>query len=220
MQATYSGFSGQLATVIKAYTQAIGQPLPDVLVDQANKLSCSDFGDGKRGLFQEAADLAPSMEEIFALPVKLDWHIKRRGRPVLTMYEQKAYKKGPKKGQMREVRRKGADGKNMKAGEIQRRLAARYYQATGWLSEVLAKEIKSGRLKRQACATVYLKLTGDVLSVTLTNPRKNSAEVNLAHGDYVQKALNARVADMLEYVNRHLDRVTVQFGGRELKAAA
>jgi len=220
MKATYTGLSGILADTTRAYSQAIRGPLPEIMHDQAAKLSCSDFGDGKVGLFQEAAAIAPTMKELFALPAKLHWHIKRRGRPVLTMFTETVYKRGKKKGQKREVRARRADGEKILAGEIQRRMAARLYQATGWLSHVLDAEVKSGRLKKQASGIVEFKLEGDVMIVSITNPRKNSAEVNMAHGNYVQRAIDNRVIDMLEYIERHKDRVAVEFNSGRLTRAA
>jgi len=217
---TYHGLSAEFATVLKGYCQAVQKPMSEILVDQASKLSCSDFGNGRVGLFQEAAKLAPTAEELFALPLKLNWRIKRRGRPVLTVYTKTTYTRGKKKGQTREVRAKNASGEKIKAGEIQRRLAARLYQATGWLNEVLSKEIKSGRLRKQASAFVNFRLTGDVIVIEITNPRKGAAEVNAKAGDYIARALKSRELDMLEYISRHLDRVKVEFQQAPLTRAA
>lgn len=208
----------ELLEVMQQYADLRGMELSEVMVDQANKLSCSDFGGQNVGLFQLAAKTAPDIAELVALPQKLGWRIKRKNRPVFTLYREVVRKRGKYAGQVRRVRvkRKTGEGagKSMAKGEISIRIARRFYQAIGWLSptlsryeRALAKEgnFMSGRSKRKAPpAQVELRLQGDQLFVIITNRSKNSAEVNRRHGDYVQVALEMRKKDMIDYINRKL----------------
>lgn len=214
MKTDYSSNIPVLGNVLLGYAQAIRKPLADVMEDQASKLCSSNFGDGRVGLFQEAAKLAPQKQELFAIPILLKYHIRRRNRPVFTLYESKIRTRGKLKGTARMVRRRGADGKNIKAGEIERRAAARFYHASGWLNPRFLKYVRKQKLKPNGA--VVIQLTGNVLSVEFVNPTRMSEEINRKHGDYVSRALRHRVEDMLEYINRHLDRVTVDFNSRRL----
>lgn len=214
ISSTYkSGIADACAEIIKEVAAVKGRSLEEEFLDQAAKLSCSNFGDAAKGLFQYAAELAPTKEELATLPLKLDWRIRRRGRPVLTLKTWKQRTKGKQAGTWRLVRKKYSrgenKGKNIKAGEINRRIAARLFQATGWLSNGLDKYVKKGKLKR--AGTVAFNLNGDVLSVTLHNPSKNAMEVNAANGNYIEKALQARATDMLLYLTNHMDKVSEKF---------
>jgi hypothetical protein len=204
-----------LGQIIRAYGEALGRPMPEVLEDQANKLCSSNFGDGKLGLFQEAAALAPTRQELFALPVLLNYRIRRRGRPVFTRFTTRTVKRGKNKGKQIQVRAKTAEGDKMKAGEIERRAAARFYNASGWLNPAFMKYAKSRKIKPNGA--VSISLNGDVLSVTFINATTKAGEVD-ARYHYVDRALRNRAEDMLEYINKHIDRVTTNFnaGGRGL----
>lgn len=199
--------------IVKEIAAVKGVELEREFMDQANKLACSAFNDSAKGLFQYAADLAPEAEELAALPFKLDWRIKRRGRPVVTLKAWKVRTRGKNKGTGRWVRKKYSKGENkgenIKAGEINRRLAARLYQASGWLSNALDRYVRSGKLER--AGSVIFNLNGDIFSVTLINPRKNAMEVNMSHGNYIDKALQARAADMLVYLEKHMNKVSDKF---------
>lgn len=208
-----SGITDACAEIIKEVAAVKGHSTEQEFLDQAAKLACSNFGEAAKGLFQYAAELAPTREEIATLPLKLNWRIRRRGRPVLNLTSWKVRKKGKNKGTGRWVRRtykRGENkGKKIRAGEINRRIAARLYQATGWLSNALDKYTKSTKLAR--AGTVVFNLSGEVLSVTLNNPRKNAMEVNNANGNYIEKALQARAADMLSYLEKRMNRVSKNF---------
>lgn len=207
-----------LFTVLKGYAQVRNLELGEVMLDQAAKLSCSNFGGDNKGLFQYAADTAPNIEELLALPQRLGWRIKRKGRPVFTQTEQRVAKSGKYKGQMRtfRVKRKTGDGagKALAKGEINIRIARRFYQAIGWLAPMLSKYerqmngVQAKHKRKAPPATVTLRLEGDQISVIITNRAKNSQEVNMRHGNYVQVALNARKADMLDYLERKLSELT------------
>lgn len=215
MNGTYQSDIPGALDVMRQYADLRGLALSDVFVDQAAKLSCSNFGGDNKGLFQYAADIAPTVEELVALPEKLGWRIKRKGRPVFTQKEEKMATRGKYKGQMRKVRvkRKTGEGKGkaLAKGEISIRIARRFYQAIGWLNPAINKYerkeggVRSRQKKKAPPALVTLRLQGDTLVLIIENRAKNSQEVNLMYGDYVKHALNARVEDMTAYISRKLE---------------
>lgn len=201
--------------VMRQYADLRGMGLSEVFTDQAAKLSCSNFGGENKGLFQFAADIAPTTEELASLPEKLGWRIKRRGRPIFTQYTEKMATRGKYKGQMRKVRVKRmtgeGKGKSLAKGEIAIRIARRFYQAIGWLNPAVNKYerkdggVKSRQKKKAPPALVTLRLQGDTLILIIENRAKNSEEVNMRHGDYVRRALDVRIEDMTAYIERKLE---------------
>jgi hypothetical protein len=214
MQTTYSSNIPELAEVMVAYAQATRKPMADILEDQANKLCSSDFGDGNIGLAQEAIRIAPDKKELFALPILLNYRIRRRGRPVFTAYQDRTIKRGKNAGKVVRSRAKTQEGVKIKAGEIERRAAARFFNASGWLNPRFLKYVRKQKLKPNGA--VIIQLTGSILSVEFINQTRNSQEINLSHGDYVSRALKHRIDDMMVYINRHLDRVSVDFNSKRL----
>lgn len=215
----YKSSFDQLPAIFTAYAKEIKKPLEDVLLDQAAKLSSSDFSasGGGRGLFQVAADLAPSMAELFALPLKLNWRIKRKGGPVFTLYETRKSKRGKTAGQVKEFRKRDRKtGKNIISGEIERRAAKRFYHASGWLVSSLSRYQKAGKLPSKG--QVSFELEGDILKVTIINPTTAAGDVVEKHGNYVEAVLYDRMQDMLDYLERKWGESSDKFNKLKLPA--
>jgi hypothetical protein len=131
------------------------KPFEDVLEEQAARLCCSNFGGDNKGLYQYAAELAPSKDQLEALPLQLNWRIKRpSGRPIFTRSEERVIKRGKNAGKTRKVRvRDWITGEKTNIGEIDLRIRHRRYQAFHWLSSRLAK-YAPGSLKTMDKAVV------------------------------------------------------------------
>lgn len=206
---TYESNIPDLVSTIKQYAQAASKPPTEVLLDQASKLACSDFGGNNKGLFQYAAETAPSKEKLQNLPQALGYRIKRTGRPIFTEQVFKMRKRGKHAGTAawRQVGKKG---------EINMRSAHRLYQAAGWLSIYLAKYAR-GKLGSGNRASVEIQVKGEIAYVILRNESTNAKEVSQSHGNYIERALTARRDDMLVYVNSHSDNLLKKFLSRKSK---
>ena len=195
--------------------------LPEILRDQANKLSCSDFGDGNRGLYQESAATAPSAEKLTALPPELNWRIKRTNRPVFTLgYQLLVHKRGTLKGQFRRNKKGQITHKLIgQEGEMNRRIRHIGYHASGWLSPRLSRYAngEAAAAGQRQRAVVTLVLTGTRLSVTITNTSTAALEVAERTG-YLARALINRRADLMVYVNRKLAERTAELNAQKLPA--
>lgn len=222
MNGTYQSDTPDVLGVMRQYADLREMNLSEVFTDQAAKLSCSNFSEESKGLFQHAADMAPTVAELIALPEKLGWRIKRSRRPVFTQYGEKMATRGKYKGQMRKfrIKRKTGEGagKSLAKGEISIRIARRFYQAIGWLNPALNKYerqqggVKSRQKKKSPPALVTLRLEGETLTLIIENRAKNSEEVNMRHGNYVQRAINARVEDLAAYIERRLEERAAELG--------
>ena len=195
--------------------------LPEILRDQANKLSCCDFGPDNRGLFQESAMTSPSEQTLTALPPQLNWHVKRVGRPVFTEgYQLLVHKRGALKGQFRRNKKGQITHKLIgQEGEMDRRIRHRLSQASGWLSPRLSRygngaAAAAGQRQR---AQVVLVLTGNQLSVSISNTSTAALEVAERTG-YIARALVNRRADLLVYANRKLAERTAELNNQKLPA--
>ena len=208
MDVTYRSNFPELGKAILLYAEVqTKKDLPEILEDQANKLACSDFGEGAQGLYQESAKTAPSQAMLLDLPAQRNYRIKHPGRPLLTQFEQRAFKRGKKKGQVRAVQ-VGVEG------EMNRRARHRFYQAAGWLSARLSKYAR-GRNRGQDRAQVTLQLTGTSLYVLIANNSPAAGEVADRTG-YLARAVNARVADLMAYVTRKITESAQAFNRQRL----
>ncbi len=213
MEFKYSSNYGSMAELFREYADFKEEPLEDIMYDRAKKLMSSDFGDGTIGLFQAGAKIAPTAQELFGLPQKLGWRIKRKGRPVFTLYELRAAKRGKTKGQVKEFRRKNkATGKKILIGEIERRMNARLTHASGWLNPNFATMKK----KNGTPSTVKLTLEGDVLKISITNNTNAAQKIVDEHGNYVEEVLALQVADMLRYIERKIEEKNSKFNKRRI----
>jgi hypothetical protein len=184
----------------------------ETVIDQARKLACSDFGPGNRGLFQEAYALAPTPAQLRALPEKLNWHIRRRNRPVFTQYEVRKRKRGQYAGQIGVFRKKTLAGVKMKAGEIERRIASRGYMASGWLNAFLVKQAPGLRniIVGNDRAKIQVKLGGTNPRITLINSTPNAGPYAARTG-YIERAIEARIIDMYAYIRRKMKESATVF---------
>lgn len=209
----YRSTYADLPALFRQYAELKDVPLEEVMEDRASKLIASNFGNGVIGLYQAAREISPTREELFGLPEKLNWRIKRKGRPIFTLYERRRSKRGRTAGQIKEFRRKNkATGKLIKGGEINRRSGARGYHARGWLNANFLHYDGAAKTWKGLSSDVVFRLDGDIFSVSVTNKAIGAAEVIASHGDYVTDVLNLHVRDMMDYVNRKLEERGRNFG--------
>ncbi len=183
----------------------------ETVLEQAKRLACSNFN-GIGGLFQEASKEAPSVEYLRSLPERLGWRIKRRNRPVLTQYEARKRKRGTLAGTIGIFRKKGSDGRNLKAGEIERRIASRFYMASGWLNAFLVKSLPGVRNVKigNDRAKIQVNLQGSNPRIVLVNSTPNAAAFAERTG-YIERAIENRIIDMNAYVRRKLNESAGRF---------
>ena len=224
-QSTLDDLAREILEYAEVYTR---KDLPEILEDQANKLSCFGFSDDAQGLFQESSLTAPSAEYLTALPAELGYHI-RRGktkdgvtRPLFTEgYQLLTYKRGARKGQYRKNKRGEILHKIIGVeGEMNRRIRARLYQAAGWLSNALPRY--AGSAARNAGqqpnrAVVALVLTGERLSISITNTSAAALEVAERTG-YLAQALANRAHDLFVYTSRKRREREEEFNAKKMPA--
>ncbi len=226
---TYESNLGALGDSILAYAEVYTKKeLPEILLDQAAKLSCNALGEGAQGLFQESAATAPSVELLEALPQQQNWRIKRRDketgvvRPIFTEgYYRITYKRGVRKGQRMVDKRGKYTGKLVGVeGVIPRRERARLWQASGWLSARLGKYASgaaSSAGHQGNRAVVTLVLTGPTLSVEITNTSKAALEVAERTG-YMARAVVNRIQDLDAYTRRKWEELLDKLNSTQLPA--
>lgn len=183
------------------------QPIEETLIDQANKLSCSNFGPDNQGLFQHAQKLAPSKDALVALPIQLDWHIKREpGTPIFSTYKNFTPKRGRNAGKTRRV--------TDKPGEIETRIRHRFYQAAYWLSARLSKYAGG---KNGDKAIVFIETSGAEMSVIIRNNASGADRVAARYG-YIEDALMQRQADIDRYIAAHVEGLKEKWDAATLNA--
>lgn len=196
-------FTAELGRVFGQYRQYNRRSTPLLLEQLGAKLSIDAY--------LEAARLIPKQKAIIeALPARLGYRIKRRETGSLARgNEFDVFKKGKRKGQYRQqsisAQAVRAGGNHVTiADEIRlRKRWAGIYQASGWLSELTTRLIKSaGRFKQGAI--VVKQLSGSHVTLRITNPRTHSAEYADSTG-YLARAFQRRIADMQIYIQRKLN---------------
>ncbi len=187
----------------------------EILIDQANKLSCSSFKNGSRGLFQEAAAIAPSKDQLLALPITQGWKIlrgtgkgRKKGegapfRPIFNTTEDFTPSRGINKGVTRQRKTPGT-----LAGEIETRIQHRLYQAAYWLSSKLSRYATGKQTGDKA--TVYFHTQGNQIEVVIINRAEMAGEVASRTG-YLRRAIESRQRDLMEYLNDHMDKWSENF---------
>lgn len=171
-------------------------------------------------LFNAAADLRPSQQtKINAVPQQTNYHVKRR--LVSGVGTERAalatFKKGKRKGQFKSQSlasqiRRASQGKTHASVDQEIRLRKRFaalFQASGWLYRG-AQGARSPRVMQPPCVVIK-QLEGNDISVSLTNPRPNSAEFAASSG-YLEPAFQARINDMYRYMVRKIYQEAKQFG--------
>lgn len=214
-------YESNIANLCEAVTEYASvhnmrEPVEEILVDQANKLS---FWKGENpGLFQEACAIAPSRDKLEALPITRGWKILRAVdisgtrksqaegqagpfRPIFNKNEYHTLTRGKRKGATTVRRVQGT-----MEGEIDRRVRHRLYQAIGWLSPRLSKYGRANRDK----AVVFIQTSGNTLSVVIRNQSNHAAEIAGRTG-YVERAVKNRYNDLMIYLGKHLDQVSQKF---------
>jgi hypothetical protein len=210
---SYESSLSEMADALKAYCdiRSHKQPLEDILVDQANKLSCSNFGPDNQGLFQEAAALAPTKEYLMQLPMQRNWLISHPGRPIFTRTETYTISRGKNKGQQRTRKVKGTQ-----TGEMETRIKHRFYQAQNWLSSKLSK-YATGGMQNKDRATVEVQTEGEKLEIAIRNNAEGAAEVAEKTG-YIIRAIQNRTRDMQVHIQRHLDDSASEFNRKTFRS--
>lgn len=231
MATVKSGFDAsnatrQLGRVFGEYLQWNQRSSGELLHQLGAKLSVD--------LYMQCAGLREEQQrKIEALPATLEYHIKRRlSKDVGSQATAFAtFKRGKHKGSFKsqsvasQVRRASTATHVSVADEIRlRKRFAAIYQASGWLSD-LVKGVRASLARLNPPAVVVETLNGTDMRITISNPRKNSAEFAESSG-YLAAAFQYRINEMRTYIQRKIsgdvqefNRPRPNFGSKDARTA-
>ncbi len=190
---TYQSNLPALGAAILAKLEVSKKSLPALMEEQATRLSFD--------LFHASAATAPTPEYLDALPASRGYRIRHPGRPLFTEgYALLTYKRGARKGEYRHNRKGQIAHKLIGVeGEISRRQRHAGFQAAGWVSSrVKTASLAASVGQKPNRAVIEMVLTGDVLSVAITNTSPAALEVAERTG-YMTRAVVRRIQDLETY---------------------
>ena len=211
---TFTSNIGDLGDMIAAKLRGfIENDVPALMEDQGARLSCFPGNGSEQGLFQAGAALAPSEQFLLDLPGRRAYRITHPGRLMFTDGVRPATGKSrPRPGRPRTT--VGLEG------EMQKRAKHRGYHAAGWLSDRLGRYAGGAAEsfgQKGNRAVVALVLTGNQLSVSITNTAPAALEVAERAG-YLEEVVGSHLEILLARVVQKQDELFKQLNSQQLPA--